>query len=160
MILLTKTPAYVFVIFFILLILGLIQLKERRAKTTRVLIMPFALILYSFYSTIATFGFNFLAVGLFSLGVILIFLFSYLIDLSKLATYNSLKEEFLIKGSFMPLVLMMLVFFAKYVLNVFQALNNPILENFLFVGASSLFFGILSGIFLVRALAILKLKIN
>lgn len=154
----TNTPVYVFVIFFTLLILGLIQLRERKAKTIKVLIMPLALVFYSFYSTISTFGFNFLVVGLFGLGVILIFLFSYLIDLSKLATYNFSKEEFLIKGSFIPLVLMMLVFFAKYVLNVFQALNNPILQNFLFVGASSLFFGILSGTFLVRALAILKLK--
>lgn len=158
MTILTKTPAYVFIIFFALLILGLMQLRERKVKTINILIMPLALSFYGLYSSISTFGFNFLSAGLFSLGVILIFLFSYLMDLSKLATYNPSKKEFLIKGSFTPLVLMMLIFFAKYLLNVFQAINNPILENYLFVSISSLVFGILSGTFLLRAFAILNLK--
>jgi uncharacterized integral membrane protein len=64
---------------------------------------------------------------------------------------------FFIPGSWVPLVVMMAIFFAKYVNAVMHAFNAAVIATPLFIGALSAVYGLLSGYFSSRAVNLIKL---
>jgi hypothetical protein len=56
-------------------------------------------------------------------------------------------------GSWVPLTLMMAIFFTKYVIGVLSALNPTLLENTIVIYSCSFIYGVFSGIFVARALS-------
>ena len=62
-----------------------------------------------------------------------------------------------VPGSWIPLALMMAIFFIKYAVGVILARKLPITSEPTFIGSISLIYGFLSGVFLARAVAILRM---
>ena len=59
-------------------------------------------------------------------------------------------DQFRLQGSWMPLVLMMAIFVGKYVESVALAIVPALGQQTAYVAVSSLFFGVLNGVFFAR----------
>ena len=152
----SHTPVWVFAIFFLLLFLGIKQSKETNITVRSLFILPVAMLLFSFYGIYSVYGFSALSV-LSWCGALVITTFigrKYLV--SKTITYLSSDKRFNIPGSWVPLVVMMAIFFSKYFVNVALVLELPVINNMYFMVLSSCLFGVMSGFFIARSLVIYK----
>lgn len=149
------TPLWVFILFFILLTVGYFQSINRVLNRVKVFLLPIGMLAFSLYGTISVFGI--ISISLFSwlVGIVsIVLLGKKYINANSLVFFNEHKIYF-IKGSWIPLILMMSIFFIKYTIGVALALKLPILNEPIFISGISLCYGIISGIFLARALVIL-----
>jgi len=148
--LLSNTPFYVYWIFFSLLIVGLIQTKRRQVELNRALGIPFILILLSVYALAHDFGINLFSTSIWIGGIILVFALNKIVKNQKEVEYSPLTQIFTIGGSYMPLFMMMTLFFTKYTVGVITALHSPVLHSSIFISVVSLFYGVFSGMYMLR----------
>ena len=71
--------------------------------------------------------------------------------------YKATDGKFFIPGSWVPLVVMMAIFIAKYVYGVMNVFNADVISTPMFIGALSAVYGLLSGYFSSRAINLIKL---
>jgi len=151
---LKRTPSWVFALFFVLVAMGYFQSKDRAMGRGKVSILPVAMIALSFYGVLSAFG-------MVSVGVISwVVGFGVVVWLgAKLATprgvsFSTETQLFSVPGSWLPLALMMAIFFTKYAVGVILARQLPIASEPVFIGSISLCYGFLSGVFFARAVVI------
>ena len=70
--------------------------------------------------------------------------------------YDASKAKFQIPGSWVPLGVIMAIFFAKYVFAVMRALDAEVLAAPLFIVFLSAVYGLLSGYFAARAFNLIQ----
>jgi uncharacterized membrane protein len=75
-------------------------------------------------------------------------------------TYSPATRTFAVPGSGVPLTLMMTIFFVRYAIAVMIAVKPSLRENAAFLGATSGAFGSMSGIFVARALRLVREQRN
>ncbi|MBZ0090898.1 MAG: hypothetical protein K8F27_01545 [Sulfuricellaceae bacterium] len=148
---LKHTPAWVFALFFALFALGYRQSKPRRLSPAGLFALPVAMLGYSLYGTWSSFG-----IGLGSLlpwggGILGAALLGRLLTPPP-ASPATEDGKIAVAGSWLPLALMMAIFFSRYALAVVLARHGPLGAGSLAAGLASLWFGLLSGAFLARAL--------
>lgn len=153
---LSNTPAWVFVLFFVLLVFGFMQTRTRNVRKMPALLLPAGMIALSLAGINSSFGLE--VVPLVSWGIALAIATSigYALFRDRRVQYNATTQQFFIPGSWVPLAVIMAIFFAKYVYAVMQALNATIISAPVFVVALSAIYGLLSGYFAARAMHLLK----
>lgn len=72
-------------------------------------------------------------------------------------SYDASAKTYFVPGSWVPLVVIMAIFFAKYVYAVMNALNAAAISTTPFVVGLSAVYGVLSGYFAARALNLISL---
>jgi non-heme chloroperoxidase len=149
-----RTPSWVFVLFFVLVGLGYVQSRNRTVRRGSVAIIPLAMIALSLYGVLSAFGVAPAGLVFWLLGVGIAVWLGLNLPSPRGLSFSSESRSFFVPGSWIPLGLMMAIFFTKYAVNVIQARHLPIATGLIFIGAASLCYGILSGAFLVRALVI------
>lgn len=152
---LKRTPPWVFVLFFALLIMGYLQSKDRIISRGKVAILPVAMICLSFYGVLSAFGMG-RPVGLVSwaAGIFLAGFLGRKFASPAGVVYSTTKRSYSVPGSWFPLFLMMAIFFIKYAVGVILARKLPIANEQIFIVPVSLCYGLISGLFLVRAFGI------
>ncbi len=153
---LTNTPFYVYWIFFSLLFVGISQLKTRSVGLRRALIIPIILILLSLYGLISDFGVTFFSTSIWIIGMISAVILNTMIKKKKEIIYFKETKTFMIAGSFIPLSMMMLLFWVKYTVGAVTALELEILHNTSFIGIFSLLYGLFTGTYLLRFYVLAK----
>ncbi|HJV69013.1 DUF6622 family protein [Ideonella sp.] len=156
---LSHTPRWVFVLFTVLLLLGLSQLAGRRAGLRRVSILPLAMLAWSLYGTLAAFAAQPV--------VLLGWLGALAAACAAVATrplpagtaYDPATRRFALTGSAWPLVLMMGIFFTRYTVGVLLAMSPGLASDSGFGWTVASLYGMLSGVFLGRALRLWKLAL-
>jgi hypothetical protein len=156
--LITQTPKWVFVVFFVLLYLGYVQSKRREVRGSRLVVIPIAMIGLSIFSIGSAFGLNMLGFICWLMGVALAQIINAVVRQPKGVIYLSENGRFMVPGSLIPLGLMMAIFFTKYFISAslatrFLSPNMPA-----FVSLSSLILGFLSGTFVARAIFARKIR--
>lgn len=153
---LRRTPSWVFVLFFVLLGLGYFQSKDRVISRSKVTMLPAAMLLLSFYGVLSAFGITPLTLAAWLTGVAVAGWFG--LKTAKMCRASFTKETalFAVPGSWLPLSLMMAIFFTKYAVGVILARKIPIAGDLTFIGSVSLIYGLISGVFFARAMAILR----
>lgn len=151
---LKHTPLWVFGLFFVLLALGYSQSKDRVVSRGKVAILPVAMIGLSFYGVCTAFGVDLIGLAFWALGVALAVGLGIKVAAPRGVTFSAATQSFFVPGSWLPLMFMMAIFFTKYAVGVLLAQQRPIAREMVFVSAVSLCYGLLSGIFLARALVI------
>jgi hypothetical protein len=153
---LRRTPSWVFVLFFALLVLGCFQSRDRLVSRSKVTMLPAAMLLLSFYGVLSAFGIIPFALAAWLAGVAVAVWFG--LKTAKLGGASFTKETklFSVPGSWLPLSLMMAIFFTKYAVGVILARKLPIVGDLTFIGSVSLIYGLLSGVFFARAMAIVR----
>jgi hypothetical protein len=148
------TPTWVFVLFFVLLALGYFQSKDRVMKRGSVSILPLAMVALSFYGVLSAFGAAPLGLVSWIIGGAAAVWVGVTFALPRGVTYSIETRSFTVPGSWLPLVLMMAIFFIKYAVGVTLARQLSIVGMSGFIGVVSLCYGFLSGLFLARAFVI------
>ena len=151
---LKRTPLWVFVLFFILIALGYFQSKGRTVSRRRVSVLPVAMIALSFYGVLSAFGVAIVGLVFWALGVALAVGVGVKLATPQGVTFFSETQSFFIPGSWLPLAFMMAIFFTKYAVGVILARQLPIASEAVFVASISLCYGLLSGVFLARAMVV------
>lgn len=145
------TPVWVYFLLIALLYLGYMQTKTRNISVFRLFMLPVVLGCFSLFGVFSGFDFQVMAIAAWFSGVVLAFLFVGLFKLSFNSTYDSFKNQYTVSGSWVPMMLILVMFFARYTVTVCLMLNTYLAWNNFFVSIVSLFYGFVSGIFMARA---------
>jgi len=114
------------------------------------------MLLLSFYGVLSAFGITPLALAAWLAGVAGAVWLG--LKTARLSGASFTKETglFAVPGSWLPLSLMMALFFTKYAVGIILARRLPIAGDLTFIGSVSLIYGLLSGVFFARAIGILR----
>lgn len=147
-------PVWVPVVFLPLLVIGYRQSVTRTVRPGVLVGVALVLLAISFYGVIAAFGPVLLAGGLWTLGYAAsVAVGSSLIRSERMALVDSAVS---VPGSWVPLVLMMGIFSAKFALGVAAGVKAPLMHSPAFVAGMSGLLGALSGGFGARAVAVYR----
>ncbi len=154
---LTHIPPWVFALFAALVAFGLLQLRGRRVGIAGVAALPLAMVVWSLLGTIATFGPRRTVLLAWVLGLAA----SATLVLSRPvpagAAYDPASRRFTVPGSAWPLVLMMTIFFAKFVTGAATAISPVLAADPLYATVFAGLYGTLSGAFVGRAARLWRL---
>jgi hypothetical protein len=154
------TPKWVFAVFVLLLWLGCKQLMSGSVSLAKVTVMPIAMTGLSLAGVISAFGDSpgaLLGWAVAAAALVLVVLQQVLPASTR---YDRAAREFHLAGSAMPLVLMMGIFFTKYVVGVALAMHPELRQQASFAVAIPMLYGAFSGIFAARAVRLWKLAIR
>ncbi|MBV8635678.1 MAG: hypothetical protein JO002_14385 [Burkholderiaceae bacterium] len=148
---LAHTPLWVFALFIVLVALGLQQTRSRNVTLQRLLLLPLAMLALSFYGVWGTFNGSTPAVAWWLGAALATALASRRLPFARGVAYLPEQRRFLIPGSWLPLALMMGIFFTKYGVGIMLAQHGDLRTMDSFVVVVSLVYGMWSGIFFGRA---------
>jgi hypothetical protein len=152
---LQHTPFWVWGIFVLLLVLGLLQTRARNVSRALVFVLPLVMIPLSFSTIATTFGIKPLPVIAWGAGIVAsLALNSFVFRAPAGVRYQSGKFE--VPGSWIPLILMMTIFLARFVIGVTRAVNPSLVATDAFVAIVGAILGFCSGLFAARAIKILS----
>ena len=149
-----RTPSWVFALLFALVVLGYGQTRDRSVRGSLLTLLPAAMIVLSLYGVPGAFGLNPLALATWVLGIAIAAGSGRRLAMQRGAVYSAATRTFFVPGRWWPLVLMMLIFLVRYAVAVAIARRPHVVESLAFAGLMSLAYGLLSGVFLARTLAI------
>lgn len=153
-----NTPVWVFILLFMLLYLGYSQSKDREVNIYRVYILPSVIIGLSLFGMFSTFDISFTSLNLWFVSMALCAVFTMKKISSKNISYDKNKKTFKITGSWIPMILILVIFSIKYLIGFISATNPEFLDNINFIYLVSIIYGLINGVFLARTLNILKTK--
>jgi len=148
-----RTPSWVWLILAALIVLGSLQLREHQQSRMRVFALPLAMGGFSLFGALSAFGPQAAVFAAWALGLGLMLLFGPRWPRS--VRHLGATGRFVLAGSVLPLVAMLSVFVVRYAINVTLALHRDWAGDAAFAIGASLAYGVLSGLFAVRARHIL-----
>ncbi len=151
---LIHTPRWVFGLFFILLGLGYQQSKTRTVNRFLAFFFPLGMIVLSYLGVLSSFGLYLLPTSMWLLGVFLSAFIGVQYFPLKGAYYQAQEQKYCISGSWRPLLVMMAIYFTKYMVGILTGLQFTIVHNSNFVLIMSFIYGGYSGYFVARAISL------
>lgn len=148
---LSSTPKWVFVLFAVLVWLGLAQMLPRRVSLGRATLLPLAMTVLSLYGVISAFGESPLSLLAWMAGAAVALAISLPLMNSSKIQYEASSRRFLLPGSAVPLALFMGIFVTKYAVGMSIGMQPDLAHNSSFALTVSTLYGCFSGIFLARA---------
>lgn len=157
---LSHTPIWVYALFFVLLVFGLIQTRTRTVSKIPALLLPVGMIALSLSGINSSFGLTTIPLAAWGIALSIATVVGYTFFRDKRVHCKATDGKFFIPGSWIPLVVMMAIFSAKYVYAVMNAFNAEIISTPMFIGALSAVYGLLSGYFCSRAINLIKQSVS
>lgn len=153
---LANTPPWVFVLFVVLLVFGLMQTRTRTVGKIPALLLPVGMIALSLAGINSSFGLMPVPLASWAIALAMAAFVGHALFRDKRVRYDATEKKFSVPGSWLPLVVIMAIFFAKYVYAVMRAFNAEIISAPLFIVGLSAVYGLLSGYFAARGLNLIK----
>jgi hypothetical protein len=154
---LSHTPIWVYALFFVLLAFGLMQTRTRTVSTIPALLLPAGMIALSLAGINSSFGLKTIPLTAWGVAAVTATVVGYVFFRDRRIHREATNGKFFIPGSWVPLVVMMAIFFTKYVYAVMNAFNAEAVSTPLFIGALCAVYGVLSGYFSSRAVNLVRL---
>lgn len=151
---LQHTPTWVFGLLFGLMALGVSQSFPRTVSLRRMSMLPLALVGLSLYGVVGSFGHQPLALPAWALGLSATLAALHGRIDTRAVHFSALTQRFQLPGSWLPLTLMMALFAIKFGAGVSLAQHPDLRQSVGFAVATSAAYGVFSGIFLGRAMAL------
>jgi Family of unknown function (DUF6622) len=152
---LKHTPGYVWAILAALVIFGSLQFRDQVIGRARVLVLPVALGAYSLWGAASAFGAQWQVFAAWAVGMSAMLWAARPIGWPRRVEFLPEKNAFAVAGSVVPLLAMLAVFAVRYVATV-SLILHPEWRGLAFVAiAGGLGYGLLSGVFAMRARTIL-----
>jgi hypothetical protein len=151
----SNTPLWVYPLLTGLIILGLIQTRDRSMGWLRVVMIPFGFSIFSIYGVLSAFGLQLNTMLLWLLGIFIGIGIGVAFGVTTQASSKS--NEIIVKGSWIPMILILGIFITKYSVGVAIALKVAALQTEQSAMVISLLYGIFSGVFVGRAALIFRL---
>lgn len=158
-----QTPTWVWGLLAALLALGLSQVREREATLARVVLMPLGMATFSVVGLASAVGANPAGtLGAWLLAALLVAGASLCWRLQAPAgvRYCVGKARFHLPGSGVPLLLILGIFFTKYIVGVELALQPALVRDTAFTLQVAALYGLFNGLFLARAARLWRLARN
>lgn len=153
----SHTPIWVIALFFVLLAFGLMQTRTRTVSRIPALLLPVGMIVLSLAGIKSSFGLTTIPLAAWGLAMAVATVVGYAFFRDKRINREATGGKFFIPGSWVPLAVMMAIFFTKYVYAVMNAFNAEVISTPMFIGGLSAVYGMLSGYFSSRAVNLLEL---
>src|ERR1051325_7922801 len=151
---LRHTPVWVFVLFVALIALGVWQSRPRIATAQRAAALPIAMVALSGFSVWSTFHASGISVRMWLTGLALGVLLRQSAGLPRGLRYVAADRTFAFAGSWLPLALMMTIFFPRYAVAVSIARDSHLVDVVAFVVGVCLWYGALSGLFFSNVISL------
>jgi hypothetical protein len=158
--LMSQTPPWVFAVFMMLLVLGLLQSKPRTVAVKTVLILPLAMLLFSLFGVYSAFQLSFSTIGGWGIGFALALWGGLKLAQPKQVRFSVQDNQFTIPGSWTPLALMMAIFMTKFFVGFAIARHLSIIDQQSFSMAVAVLYGAFSGIFVARGLVMYQARLT
>ncbi len=151
-----RTPFWVLVLFLVLLAFGWSQSRDRTVSRGGIAVLPVAMIALSLYGLISDFGIVVAGLTAWIAGIAIAVLGGVRLGVPRGVVFSPATRSFSVPGSWIPLALMMIIFFMKYAVGVMVARHLAVVREPMFVVALAVCYGFLSGLFLARAIVIAR----
>lgn len=152
---LTHTPLWAFALFFGLVCLGIVQSRTRQVSRRRLIVLPVAMLGWSLYSVWSTFDTHLAALAAWACAWGAVVAIGLARGPSRTASYDAAIAQFTMAGSWLPLALMMGIFFFKYAVAVAHAVKPGVLGTPVAAVVVAGTYGVFSGLFMARAMRVL-----
>lgn len=153
---LQRTPPWVFALFAVLVIFGFLQSRPRQMGWTRVAILPLVLLGLSLSGMWTAFGPQPLAFACWLAAIVLALLANQFARWPRRVVYAPDTRLFHVAGSWLPLAVMMTIFFTRYAVTVAMAMLPALKTSPAFLAGVGFIYGLMSGAFLARAVRIVR----
>lgn len=154
---LKHTPLWVFGLLFGLTYIGYLQSKTRLVSRHRLAILPLAMLCLSFLGVWSSFGPSLTAFSPWACALLAVVASSLALAPPRNVTYSAESKLFAVPGSWIPLALMLCIFFTKYAVAVAGAFDPGASNSTALIAAICTIYGLCSGIFLARALRVARI---
>lgn len=154
---LANTPVWVFALFLSLLGLGLMQTRTRAVRRFPALILPAGMVALSLAGINSSFGLEPLPLLCWATALAMTSLVGCRFLRDRGVKYNATTQALVVPGSWVPLAVIMAIFFAKYVYAVMRAFHAAVLDTTALIVILSAVYGVLSGYFTARACNLVRL---
>jgi hypothetical protein len=148
---LKHTPPWVFGLFFGLVYLGYLQGKTRFVSRQRLAVLPIAMVCLSLLGVWSSFGPSVAAFTAWTCALLAVVTIGLALAPPTGVSFSPASKLFTVAGSWVPLTLMMCIFFTKYAVAVARALDPRSANSIALIVVICTIYGLCSGIFLVRA---------
>lgn len=153
----SRTPVWVWALLTGLVVLGASQVHNRRVGLTRVLVMPVTMSILAVWGVIGAFGAQPGVIGAWCLLAI-----TTATLLSRAAAphgsrYDAVQRQFELRGSWIPLALILGIFLTKYIVGIDTAMDAQLKNDTAYALCVSAVYGLFSGVFMARAVRLLRL---
>ena len=153
---LINTPIWVWALLAFLVYRGILMSHDRQVTLRATFILPLLMLGLSLQGLIQHFGVRFESVGLWLLAAVCVSAL-YATHFGKNGVQVVSERLIQLQGSWMPLVLMMSIFFLKYCENIAVVVQPELRSNIVFISVCSVSFGIMNGLFFGKLLRVLSL---
>jgi hypothetical protein len=147
------TPPWVWGLLAALVAFGLAQTRRQEVGRLRVTIMPLAMSVLSLYGAFSAFGLRGAVLLAWAMGTGLMLWAGP--RWPRAVRHLPATDRFVVDGSVLPLAAMLAIFVVRYAVNVMLVLHHAWAVQPAFATAASFAYGLLSGLFAVRARHIL-----
>lgn len=154
---LSNTPPWVYGLFVLLLVFGLMQTRTRSVRRVPALLLPAGMVALSLAGIQSSFGLRPAPLASWALALAASAWVGPALFRDQRVAYHKEARAYQVPGSWWPLLIIMAIFFAKYVYAVMQALNVGAITAPAFIVALPAVYGLLSGYFAARALHLVRL---
>lgn len=151
---LAHTPRWVWLLLLALLALGALQLRARTVTPTRAVVLPVGMAVLSLYGVLAATSVQPAAGLVWAAGVVLALGLHRASGVPRGARWQPATRDVRVPGSWVPLALMLAIFATKFHAGVSLALDPALRGDALFGCGHAALYGLLSGSFLARGLAL------
>jgi hypothetical protein len=151
---LKHTPLWVFGLFLGLAYAGYLQSRARFVSRYRLAILPIAMLGLSFLGVWSSFGPNLTAFAAWTCALLAVVACGLVLAPPRGVSYSPASRLFTIPGSWVPLALMMCIFFTKYAVAVARAISPDASSSIALIAVICTIYGLCSGTFLARALRV------
>ena len=151
----THTPAWVFGLLVLLLVFGYMQTRTRTVGKVPALLLPAGMIALSLAGVYSSFGFTPLPLATWAVAYTLATFVGYTFFRDERIHYQAADGKFFMPGSWVPLLVIMAIFVAKYGYGVLNAMHAELLSSPVLIGGLSAVYGLLSGYFSARAVQLI-----
>jgi hypothetical protein len=152
------TPRWVFVLLAALLALGIQQCFRRQATLVRVVTLPLVMTMLAVSGVQAAFGAHALALPLWGVVTVVVAALVGRGAAPAGASYDAATRRFTLPGSVVPLLLILAVFSVKYTVGVMLGMDPSRAADPTFALGASVLYGVISGLFVGRALRLVRLS--
>lgn len=155
-VIISHTPLWVWPLLLGLIALGLVQSQDRSVPGAVVLALPLAMVAYSAYGLIATFGLDPRTVAAWGAGMLTaIALNQSVFGIPHDVVRDPGRWRFLVRGSLLPLASMMAIFWTRFALGVLAGMSPATIHVPSFVIGIAFWLGLCGGFFPARSIRIL-----
>lgn len=144
---LTHTPIYVWAILALLVYRGIAASRDREMPISKLFIIPAIMLALSLQDLSARFGLGALTMAAWTVAAVAGAALTWTLATAR-TTRGATAGSVMVRGSWIPLIMMMSVFVTKYTVAVLLAINAQARQETMVIVLVSSLFGVLNGVFL------------